>query len=261
VVDVTHATPQTEESLLEFAVVLVREVAEEALQQLSLLGGKIRHVVEFVNVAQVGEHLVGRPHVLVEVVKVGEQQLSPTVEVVECLVDACALDEALMEFAYFKDKIPQYWADIKSGKRILRRFKTVKMIFADVCKQYGITKVFAHNARFDYRSLNLTQRWLTSSKFRYFFPYGVEIWDTLKMSRKIFGQMPEYDNFCWEHDYLTKRLAKRYTAEIIYRFISGNNNFEEDHTGLEDVLIEKEIAKYCFAVDPEIDGALWSKGV
>lgn len=170
------------------------------------------------------------------------------------------LDSALMEFAYFKDKIPQYWADIKSGKRILRRFKTVKMIFADVCKQYGITKVFAHNARFDYRSLNLTQRWLTSSKFRYFFPYGVEIWDTLKMSRKIFGQMPEYDNFCWENDYLTKRLAKRYTAEIIYRFISGNNEFTEDHTGLEDVMIEKEIAKYCFAVDPEIDGALWSKG-
>ena len=104
-VDVTHATPQTEESLLEFAVVLVREVAEEALQQLSLLGGEIRHVVEFVNVAQVGEYLVGRPHVLVEVVKVGEQQLSPAVEVVECLVDACALDEALMEFAYEQDGV------------------------------------------------------------------------------------------------------------------------------------------------------------
>lgn len=171
------------------------------------------------------------------------------------------LDSALMEFAYFKDKIPAYWKDIREGKRIMRRFKTVKMIFADVCRQYGITKVFAHNARFDYRSLNLTQRWLTSSKFRYFFPYGVEIWDTLKMSRKIFGQMPEYDNFCWEHDYLTKRLAKRYTAEIIYRFISGNNEFEESHTGLEDVLIEKEIARYCFAKEPDIDGTLWSKRV
>ena len=29
-------------------------------------------------------------------------------------------------------------------------------------------------------------------------------------------------------------------------FISGNNEFEESHTGLEDVLIEAEIMFYCF---------------
>jgi hypothetical protein len=34
-------------------------------------------------------------------------------------------------------------------------------------------------------------------------------------------------------------------AEVLYRFISGNNEFIESHTGLEDVLIEKEIFAYC----------------
>ena len=34
-------------------------------------------------------------------------------------------------------------------------------------------------------------------------------------------------------------------AEVLYRYISGNNEFIESHTGLEDVLIEKEIFAYC----------------
>lgn len=167
------------------------------------------------------------------------------------------LDKELMESAYFADKIPQYWEDIKSGKRILRRFSTIRSIFADVVKQYDIKVVLAHNARFDNRSLNLTQRLLTSSKYRYFFPYGVEIWDTLKMARKVLND-EKYDTFCYENDFLTKRGCKRYTAEIIYRYLTNNLDFEEEHTGLEDVMIEKEIFAYCMAKDPEIDGRLWA---
>jgi len=167
------------------------------------------------------------------------------------------LDSDLMESAYFKDKIPQYWEDIKNGKRLLRRFKTIKMIFADVVKQYGVKIVVAHNARFDYRALNLTQRFLTSSKYRYFFPFGIEIWDSLKMSREVLKDSVEYDNFCYENNFLTKRLAKRYTAEILYRFLTDNLDFEESHTGLEDVEIEKEIFAYCLSQKPEINGALW----
>ena len=167
------------------------------------------------------------------------------------------LDKELMSYAYFADKIPQYWEDIKAGRRTLRRFKTIKMIFADVCKQYNVKKIFAHNARFDYRSLNLTQRFLTSSKYRFFFPFGVEIWDTLKMSRQVLKEVDEYGEFCYTNDYLTKRMCKRFTAEIIYRFLTGDNTFEESHTGLEDVLIEKEILAYCLRMMPNINGALW----
>lgn len=34
-------------------------------------------------------------------------------------------------------------------------------------------------------------------------------------------------------------------AEVIYKYISGNNDFIESHTGLEDVMIEKEIFAKC----------------
>lgn len=170
------------------------------------------------------------------------------------------LDDELMQSAYFKNKIPQYWEDIKSGKRILKRFKNIKMIFADVASKYDVKIVVAHNARFDYRSLNLTQRFLTSSRYRYFFPYGIEIWDSLKMSRETLKTDSDYEQFCYENNFLTKRLCRRYTAEILYKFISKDLDFKESHTGLEDVEIEKEIFVYCIKRNPEINGALWPKG-
>ena len=170
------------------------------------------------------------------------------------------LDKELMSYAYFADKIPQYWEDIKKGKRELKTFFNIKKAFADCVKRNNVKIILAHNARFDYRSLNLTQRYLTSSKYRYFFPFGVEIWDTLKMSRMVLNDVDEYGEFCYSNNYLTKRLCKRFTAEIIYRFITGNIDFEESHTGLEDVLIEKEIFVYCISIMPAIDGALWARG-
>ena len=169
------------------------------------------------------------------------------------------LDKDLMASAYFADKIPQYWKDIKSGKRILRRFKTIKSILRDVVAQYGIRYVVAHNASFDYRSLNYTQRLLTSSKWRYFLPWGVEIWDTLKMARECLGKDETYKQFCIDNGYTYGKEDKpqlRYTAEIIYRFLTGNLDFVEEHTGLEDVLIEKDILAFCLA-NGVTNGALW----
>ena len=43
---------------------------------------------------------------------------------------------------------------------------------------------------------------------------------------------------------ITKNGKVRLTAEILYRFIE-RQSFIESHTGLEDVLIEKEILAYC----------------
>lgn len=166
------------------------------------------------------------------------------------------LDDELMSCAYYAEKIPQYWQEIKAGQRKLAKLTTIRKALTETCKRHGITILCAHNARFDYRSTNTTQRFQTGSKYRYFLPYGVELWDTLKMAREAFKDDEAYDTFCWENAYLTKRGCKRYTAEILYRFISGDNEFEEAHTGLEDVMIEKEILVECLRRGVE-SGKLW----
>lgn len=193
---------------------------------------------------------------------VGFAVVKATGEVLEAhsyVVADIFLDKDLMASAYFTDKIPQYWEEIKSGKRILRRFKTIKSILRDVVAQYGIRYVVAHNASFDYRSLNYTQRLLTSSKYRYFLPWGVEIWDTLKMARECLGKDEQYRQFCLDNGYTYGKEEKpqlRFTAEIVYRFLTGNLDFVEEHTGLEDVLIEKDILAFCLA-NGVTNGALW----
>ena len=84
------------------------------------------------------------------------------------------LDNGLMSSAYYAEKIPQYQADLNNGSRKLARFLTVKKIFNECCKRNNVTKIFAHNARFDYKSLQTTLRYITTSKMRFFFPYGID---------------------------------------------------------------------------------------
>ena len=168
-------------------------------------------------------------------------------------------DAELMASAYFADKIPDYWQEIVSGQRTLKKWFNIKKQIAEDCKKYGVEIACAHNAAFDNRALNITQRYQTTSKYRYFLPFGVEWWDTLKMARETLKQNEDYGTFCYENDYLTSRGCRRYTAEIIYRWLTGNADFEESHTGLEDVKIERQIFEYCVNKNPEIDGRLWKE--
>lgn len=153
----------------------------------------------------------------------------------------------LMQSAYYAWKIPRYIEEIASGQRQMASTYEIRKAMLDTIEKYGIKEVAAHNARFDYNALNVTQRYTTASRYRYWFPFdSVEIWDTMKMAQDVICKMPTYKKFCQENGYLLKNGAVRKTAEILWRFISDDNKFEESHTGLEDVLIETQIMWYCF---------------
>lgn len=170
-------------------------------------------------------------------------------------------EKDLMNSAYYANKIPKYWEDIKSGKRKVAMWYTIRKDLADTMKKYNTKTVCAHNARFDYGSTNNTQRWLTKSKFRYFLPKGTEVWDTMKMALDVIAKTPTYKAFCEENGYMTKHQTPRpqVKAEVIYKYISGDNDFVESHTGLEDVLIEKEILAYCFRKHQKMRKKLYEK--
>lgn len=155
------------------------------------------------------------------------------------------LDKELMSSAYYVEKVPQYWEEIKLGNRKLARLYTIRKTFLADIKAYGIKELYAHNARFDFLSCTLTQRFITCSKYRHFFPYGIKIYDTLKMSREALKNSAEYKEFCTANGYKTKNGQCRYTAEVLYRFLTDNTDFEEVHKGIDDVLIEKEILFMC----------------
>ena len=146
----------------------------------------------------------------------------------------------MMNTAYYAKKLPQYFAEIEDGTRKVVTLDYAKSLVAYLCNFYAIKAVIAHNARFDYRALNNTLS-ILKGKRSYFFPYGLPIWCTLTMAKQTIGKQKTYVQWCNTNGYVTKTGAPRLTAEILYRYISGKNEFSEAHTGLEDVKIEREI--------------------
>jgi hypothetical protein len=155
-------------------------------------------------------------------------------------------EKELMQSAYYANKIPMYWERIKSGETILTSFYNIRKALLEDIAEFEVTEIYAHNMRFDHGTLNTTERWLTKSKYRYFFPKEIEICDTLKMARDVILPMPSYIRFCEEHGFVTKNGRPKATAESLFAFITKDPTFEEEHTGLADVMIEKEILAYCF---------------
>ena len=90
-------------------------------------------------------------------------------------------------------------------------------------------------------------RYQTKSRCRWFFPYGMQIWDTMKMANDTICKQKRYIQFCNENGYMTNHATPqvRKTAEIIWRYLMDDVTFEEEHTGLADVAIEAQIFAEC----------------
>ena len=173
------------------------------------------------------------------------------------IYDVFCADRVLFNTAYYAAKRPMYEAQIAAGQRKIVSIYTARKHVADLCKKYNVKAIITHNARFDYRSTNYTIRYVTKSKSRYFLPYGIPMWDTLKMAQDTICQQPTYQRWCKRNGYCLKNGKPRATAEILYQYITQNVEFVEDHTGLEDVLIEKEIFAKCMAQHKKMRRNVW----
>ena len=153
----------------------------------------------------------------------------------------------LMKSGYYADKLETYWTEIWTRQRKCHRFAWIWADFRADCAKYDIKAIMAYNMRFDYRALQNTIRYLSKSKFRYFFPKDIEIWDIMKMFNTCIAKRKSYIDFCFENGYTTKHKKPRpqVKAEVVYKYITPNKaDFVESHTGLEDAIIETAIFAY-----------------
>ena len=168
----------------------------------------------------------------------------------------CA-DRQLFDTAYYAEKRPMYEAQIADGQRKIVNIFTARNHLHALCEKWNVKAIIAHNARFDYRSTNTTLRYITKSKSRYFLPYGIPMWDTLKMAQDTICKQKTYIKWCKDNGFTMKNGRPRATAEILYRYITMDLDFIESHTGLEDVLIEKDIFCKCMAQHKKMRKNVW----
>lgn len=162
----------------------------------------------------------------------------------------------LMETAYYADKLPQYYDDLDDGAHRLVRWNTLRKIIKELADKYEIRAIVAHNGKFDYRAVQTTQRYITSSKYRFFLPYGVPMWCTMNMAEDTICKQKSYIRFCEKHGFMYGKRPRK-TAEILYRYILDNPEYSEQHTGLEDVMIEKEIFARCMRQHKKMRVGAW----
>lgn len=162
-----------------------------------------------------------------------------------------------MQSAYYADKIPKYLEEIQRGERIVLPFRTIMNIIHDDIKKYDVTIINAYNTYFDLTVLNNTARYLNIAK--YFFPYDVIFWDTMKMISVLTGK--KYDRYCHENGFITSTGRSKKSAEVVYRYISGQNDFIEEHRAYDDVIIELEIYKKCRSKKKKMRRELFNKDI
>ena len=155
-----------------------------------------------------------------------------------------------MNEAFYSDKIPKYIEDINNNKRVVLDTWKIRRLVHDICKIYNVQAIVAHNAYFDVQTLNATLRYQTKSFKRYFLPYNIPVIDSLKVARKVYGKNEDYINFCQNNNYMTNNKVPRprLTAEVLWKYISTDNEFIESHTGFEDAEIESKIFVKCLEI-------------
>lgn len=166
------------------------------------------------------------------------------------------LDKDLMNSAYYANKVSNYWQDIKAGKRQIKRMLNIrKILWADM-KEFDCYDVGAYNMGFDRKATNNNTRYITASFLRWFFPYKTRYFCIWNMACSSILQTAAYINFCKRHNFISPAGNIQTSAEVVYRFITNNPDYEEQHTGLEDVKIEKEIYIKCIDSGMEYDDTI-----
>lgn len=127
-------------------------------------------------------------------------------------------------------------------------FDALNALYMSMC-EYNVSFVTAYNVPFDLKAINQTCK-----HFGVLNPFEVyerltgnvlDIMDLWRLAKSHIVTKP-YEQFCVENGFLTDKHKKAKTsAEIVYRWISDDVGFVEDHTALSDCLIEVEIYVKC----------------
>lgn len=166
-----------------------------------------------------------------------------------------------MQSAYYAEKIPKYWEDIKNGTRVVKSIWNIRRELHSDMKTYGVKWVGAYNMGFDKKALNNVMRYTTKSFCRWFFPFGTKFFCIWHMACQTLMNSRNYIRFAKENGLESEKGNILTSAESCYRYLKNMVDFSESHTGLEDVKIEIEIMAKCFAthkkIDKSINSACW----
>ena len=143
----------------------------------------------------------------------------------------------LFETAYYADKRPLYVSRMRGKKCIMKKFGHITQEMVRDFKKYNVELAYAYNSSFDDRVFTFNcDRFMCINPFD-----NINILDIRGNVHNRIAFRDDFQNFCEQNNLFTDSGNYSTTAETVYRYISKNMEYTEEHTALSDSLDELRI--------------------
>jgi len=168
-------------------------------------------------------------------------------------------DVKKMEKAFYFNKVDSFYEPNLRCKRMVKKsWRTICVEVSALCSKHRVSVVSAYNLAFDRRVIAATNK-----KYNGFsmFPKGTKELCLWKFACTTELQSEAFDTLAVQQGWISEAGNLRTNAEVAYKFMTGNLEFSESHTALDDALIELDLLKLLMAKHKElpfgVGGATW----
>jgi hypothetical protein len=153
----------------------------------------------------------------------------------------------LFSSAYYADKRPIYVDRMRARKTFLKKYGHITQEMCRDFKNFDVVGAYAYNSPFDEKVFNFNCDW-----YKCINPFdNIPIFDIRGYVHNKIAFTADYQAFCEANQLFTESGNYSTTAEALFKYISKQIDFEEEHTALSDSKIETEILKYCVSLGAE----------
>lgn len=156
------------------------------------------------------------------------------------VVEQIWYNRPLFSSAYYADKREIYVSAMRQRKTKMDKFGYICRQMRKDFREYEVKETYAYNSPFDEKVFNFNCDWYKNLN-----PFDEMPIHDIRGYAIEFIVDDDYKEFCTENNYFTDNGNYSTTAEVMYRYLTQNVFFIEDHTALSDSRIEMEILLYC----------------
>lgn len=159
------------------------------------------------------------------------------------IVGEVFLNPGLMNSAYYIGKLPIYRDKILNHEVEIKTFRQILTDLDKLIEVYRIDTLAAYNLAFDRRAMSNTCKWLFDNEN--FFKANLNELCIMCAACDILYKK-KYCRTAREKGWVTEKGNIKTSAECGYRYITHNDEFNEDHLAMYDAMIESQILKAVF---------------
>jgi hypothetical protein len=154
----------------------------------------------------------------------------------------------LFTTAYYANKREVYIKSMRQHKTKMDKFGYICQQMIRDIKNFEVTSAYAYNSPFDEKVFNFNCDWFKCNN-----PFdNIPIFDIRGYAHHYICD-EIFKNWCETHNAFSESGNYSTTAENIYRYISGEIDFVEEHTALADSEIETDILLFALDMGAEIE--------